>query len=57
MDLIHDGISGVQLVTLYDNLGQNAAFLLLSHGNSVPAHPDIDKRIKKIVFYGVPSFI
>ena len=51
MALIHNDISGVQLVRLYGNLGQNAAFLLLPHGNSVPAHPDFDQGIEKIIFF------
>ena len=42
MALIHNYVSGVQLLRSRDNLGQNSAFLLLPHGNSVPAHPDFD---------------
>ena len=49
--LIHNDISGVQWVRSYDNLGQNAAFLLLPHGNSVPAHPDFDQGIEKIMYF------
>ena len=51
MVLIHNDISGVQLVKSYDNLGQNVAFSLLPHGNSVPAHPDFDQGIEKIMFF------
>ena len=51
MALIHNYVSGVQLVRSCDNLGQNAAFLLLPHGNSVPAHPDFDQGIEKIIFF------
>ena len=51
MALIHNGISGAQLVRSCDNLGRNAAFLLLPHGNPVPAHPNLDKGIdRKIMF-------
>ena len=49
--LIHNDVSGVQLVRSYANLGQNAAFLLFPHGNSVPAHPDFDQGIEKIIFF------
>ena len=51
MALIHNYISGVQLVSSCDDLGQNAAFLLLPYGNSVPAHPDFDQGIEKIIFF------
>ena len=47
MALIHNDISGVQLVRSYDNLGQNATFLLLPHGNLVPEHPNFDQGIEK----------
>ena len=49
--LVYNDSSGVMLVTLYDNLGQNAAFLLLPHGNSVPAHPDFDQGIEKFMYF------
>ena len=33
---------------------ENEAFLLLPHGNLVPAHPDFDQGIEKSGFYMVP---
>ena len=57
MALIHNYVSGVQLVRSCDNLGQNAAFLLLPHGNSVPAHPDFDQGIEKIIFLRFPGLV
>ena len=47
LGLIHNGISEVQLLTFYENLGQNAAFLRLPHGNLVPGHPKFDLGIDK----------
>ena len=55
MALIHNGTSGVQLVMLYSNLGQIAAFLLLPHGNSVPAHPNFHQGSKNHVFIQFPG--
>ena len=38
------------IILKYDNQGQNAAFLLLPHGNSVPAYPDFDQGSEKSCF-------